>query len=80
MKEKMKYKVNETFTTGKRIIENAEHFVLATALVICAAYNYYDLTIRTVGNVEYSVRVAAAVVIGLKGAWEVMSFFSKYKK
>lgn len=79
MKDKMKFKVHETYSTGKRIIENAEHFILATALVICATYNYYDLTIRPVGDVEYYVRLVASVVIFLKGTIELIRFFDKQK-
>lgn len=75
----MKYKITEGVTTTKRVIDNAEHFVLAMALVICASYNYYDLTIRPVGNVEYYVRLVGAVVIVLKGAWETLQFFNKQK-
>ena len=77
--EKIKKQVNDTYKTGKRIIENAEELILATSLVIVAAYNWYDLTIRAVGNVEYSVRLAASVIIALKGAIAVVQFFNKPK-
>ena len=78
-KTKVKKTTTDTFTTAKRVVENAEHLVLALSLVICASYNYYDLTIRPVGDVEYAIRIVASVVIVLKGAWETFTFFNKEK-
>lgn len=80
MKEKVTKKAQNAFDTSKRVVENAEHLVLALSLVITAAYNYYDLTIRPVGDVEYAVRLVASVVIVLKGAYETFTFFNKEKR
>ena len=78
-KTKVKKTTTDTFTTVKRVVENAEHLVLALSLVICAAYNYYDLTIRPVGDVEYAIRIVASVVIVANGAVEIFRFFDKKK-
>lgn len=78
-KEKVTKQVDKTYSSIKRVIENAEHFVIATALVIVASYNYYDLTIRPVGEVEYYIRLAASITIFLKGSIEVIRFFDKQK-
>jgi hypothetical protein len=79
MKDKVTKKATNAFDTAKRIVENAEHLVLALSLVVTAAYNYYDLTIRPVGDVEYTIRIIASVVIVLKGAYETFTFFNKEK-
>jgi cytochrome c biogenesis protein CcdA len=76
---KVTSKVTNTYTATRRVIENAEHFVLAVSLVIVAFYNWYDLTIRSVGEVEQYVRLFASVVIALKGAVEIIRFFNKEK-
>lgn len=79
MKDKAKKSAVEAKNTVTRVVGNAEHLVLAVALVVCAGYNYYDLTIREVGNVEYYARLVASVVIALKGAIEIFNFFNKEK-
>lgn len=79
-KSKVKKTTNDTFATAKRVVENAEHLVLALSLVITAGYNYYDLTIRPVGDVEYYIRLVASIVIVLKGAYETFTFFNKEKR
>ena len=43
MKDKVTKQATEVFTTTKRVVGNAEHFVLAVALLICATYNYLTL-------------------------------------
>lgn len=77
MKDKVTKQVTESYRTVKRIVDNAEHLVLASSLIITAGYNWYDLTIRPVGKVELYIRLFASVVIALKGAIEVLKFFNK---
>ena len=80
MREKLTKHAKRVYTTTRRIVDNAEHFVLAIALIICAGYNWYDLTIREVNDVEFYVRLTASVVIALKGGLEVIRFFNKETK
>ncbi|MCA9333681.1 hypothetical protein KC963_01410 [Candidatus Saccharibacteria bacterium] len=77
MKDKVTKQATEVFTTTKRVVGNAEHFVLAVALLICATYNY--LTLPGVSP-EYYIRLTASVIIALKGTYEVIRFFNKEAK
>lgn len=79
LKNNLKTNVANTVSTTKRVIGNAEEFVLASSLVIVSIYNAYDLAIRLVDDIEFYVRAFASVVIGIKGAWAVIQFFNKKK-
>ena len=61
----------------KQIAMGAKELVLAVSLVISAGYNWYDLTIRPVGKVEFYARTAAAVIIALIGASEALKVFKR---
>jgi hypothetical protein len=77
MKYSIKDKTKEVVTTTKRVITNSERFVQGTALLVTSGYNYYDLTIRPVAEVEFYIRAAATVVIALRGAYELIRFLDK---
>lgn len=61
----------------KQILVGAKELVLAVSLVICAGYNWYDLTIRPVGKVEFYIRTAASLIIALIGANEALKVFKR---
>lgn len=75
----MKDMISNSVESTKTVAKNVEEFALAASLVIVSAYNAYDLNIRPVGNIEFYVRAGASVVIGLKGAYAIISFFNKQK-
>lgn len=78
--EKIKKQVNETYKTTKTVIANMEELAIAVSLLISTAYNYYDLSIRPVGQVEYTVRLAAVVVTGLFSFNLLVKHFNKKSK
>ncbi len=77
--EKVKKQAKQVTESTKRIINGVEEFVIGSAVVITAGYNYYDLSIRPVGNVEYVVRLASSVIVALAGAWLLAKHFNKSK-
>jgi hypothetical protein len=77
--EKVKKQAKQVTESTKRIINGLEEFVIGSAVVITAGYNYYDLSIRPVGNVEYVVRLASSVIVALAGAWLLAKHFNKSK-
>lgn len=79
MNDKVKKISKQVTTEARSIFDSAEEFILSTSLLICAFYNYYDLSIRTTGNVEYYVRLIASVVIALWGAQLLVVHFRRKK-
>ena len=79
LKDKIKLRGKTIAKEGKDIFENAEELLLSVSLLICAFYNYYDLTIRAVGNVEYYARLTASVLIAIWGANLLVSHFKRKK-
>lgn len=75
--EKIKKQAADTFKTTKVVISNMEELAIATSLLISTAYNYYDLSIRAVGSVEYSVRLASVVIAGLASFYLLVKHFNK---
>jgi hypothetical protein len=78
--EKIKKQAKEVTEATKRVISGIEEFVIGVSIVITAGYNFYDLTIRPVGNVEYIVRLASSVVVALAGAWLLARHFNNRAK
>lgn len=79
MKDKVNKQVKQAVQEGRNIFENAEELILSVSLLVCAFYNYYDLSIRGVGNVEYYVRLTASVVIAVWGANLLVQHFKRKK-
>lgn len=78
--EKVKKQAKELSEATKRVINGLEEFVIGVAIMVTAGYNFYDLTIRPVGNVEYTVRLASSVVVALSGAWLLARHFNNRAK
>lgn len=78
--EKIKKQVSDTYKTTKTVINNAEEFVIAVSLLISTFYNYYDLSIRPVGQVEYTVRLGAVVITSFVGFYLLVKHFNKKGK
>lgn len=78
--EKAKKQVKETYKATKTVVTNAEEFVIAVSLLISTFYNYYDLSIRPVGKVEYTVRLAAVVITSFVGFYLLVRHFNKQGK
>lgn len=73
---KAKAKVAETTKATGRVIKNAETFVQAVALLTLAGFAYVQL--KTVENdVLYYAVLASLIVVGLRGAVEVIKFLNK---
>ena len=79
MKDRLKKQSKQVIQEGRDIFENAEELILSVSLLVCAFYNYYDLSIRGVGNVEYYVRLTASVVIAVWGANLLVQHFKRKK-
>jgi len=75
----LKKKSKQVTREARDIFDNAEELVLSVSLLVCAFYNYYDLSIRGVGNVEYYVRLTASVVIAVWGANLLVQHFKRKK-
>lgn len=75
-------KVKETATqvadTSRRVVGNAEQLVQAAALLTIAGFSYWALQKIEVGQVAYWAVVAALIVVGLRGAVEVIRFLDKH--
>lgn len=57
---------------SKTAVQNAAHLVEGSALLIAAYYNYLTAHhAHGISSFELKVRVAASVVIGLRGAYEL---------
>jgi ABC-type nickel/cobalt efflux system permease component RcnA len=74
--EKVKKQAKQLTESTKRVISGVEEFVIGAT----AGYNYYDLSIRPVGNVEYVVRLASSVIVALAGAWLLARHFNNRAK
>lgn len=75
--EKIKQKTHDVIASSKRVFSNAEQFVMAVALLVVAvsAYDYQ----RQVQLNDYAraVVVVSLVIIGLRGAYELIKFLDK---
>ncbi len=80
MVDKIKKQVNDTYKTTKTVVANMEELAIAVSLLISTAYNYYDLSIRSVGQVEYTIRLAAVVITGLFSFNLLVKHFNKQGK
>jgi hypothetical protein len=78
--EKVKKQVNDTYKATKTVVTNAEELVIALSLLVSTFYNYYDLSIREVGKVEYTVRLAAVVITSFVGFYLLVRHFNKQGK
>ena len=78
--EKVKKQAKEFTEATKRVINGLEEFVIGAAIVVTAGYNFYDLTIRPVTKVEYTVRLASSVIVALAGAWLLARHFNNRAK
>jgi hypothetical protein len=77
---KVQQQAKEVVEATKAIATGVEEFIIGAAIVITAGYNFYDLTIRPVDNVEYYVRLFSSVVVALSGAWLLARHFNKRVK
>ncbi len=73
----IKDKATTTVSSTKRVVTNAEQFVQAAALLTVAGFSYWALTQIHVPRVLYWVVLSAVVIIGLRGAVEVIKFLDK---
>jgi len=60
----------------KTSAHNASYLVESVSLLVVAYYNYVDVINAHVSPFELKVRVAASVVIGLRGAYEFLRYLA----
>lgn len=77
--DKLKKTAQETVNNTKRVVHNGEAFVQAVALLTIAAFSYYALQNMDLNTQLEWVVTVALVVIGLRGAYEFVSFLNKEK-
>lgn len=75
----MKIKENAKSATDstKRIVANSEQFIQAAALLAVASFSYWALTQVHVQKVTYWGVLASLIIIGLRGAYELIKFLDK---
>ena len=78
--DKVKKQAKQVTESTKRVINGLEEFAIGTAIVITAGYNFYDLTIRPVDKMEYTVRLASSVIVALAGAFLLVKHFNNRAK
>ncbi len=76
--KKVKEKISEGSSFVKDVAQGIEDFVISTALLITAFYNYQTLSGHE-APFEYWSRLVASVVIGLYGSWALVQFFKRKK-
>lgn len=76
----MKNKAIATFKTSKRIAANAEQFVQAASLLTIAVFSYWALHQLKLAEPAQWAITAALVVIGLRGAYEMIKFLDTERK
>lgn len=79
MKDKVKNSVKKTTATSKRVVSNAEQFVQASALLTIASFSYWAIQqseLKLAKPVYWAVLVAL-IVVGLRGAYELVKFLDK---
>lgn len=71
-----KVKIKAALINGhtKSILKNASHLVESVSLLIVAFYNYTTAYHAHLSSFELKVRVAASLVIGLRGAHEFLRY------
>lgn len=75
----MKDKIKKTKDTSKRVVTNAEQFVQAVALLTIASFSYWAIqqsALKLAKPVYWAV-LAALIVVGLRGAYELVRFLDK---
>lgn len=73
----MKDKIKESYSRGKRVVSNAEQFVQAVALLVVAGFSYNELRQEHLPTVVQYTVLAALVIIGLRGAIELIKFLDR---
>lgn len=71
IKETIKREVQEV----QEVADGLKETILSIALVITAGYNWYELTLRPVDQVEFYVRVSASAIIAYVGARQLLTIF-----
>jgi hypothetical protein len=61
---------------GQTTFKNAARLVESAALLIVAYYNFTSARASHLGSFEYKVRIAASLVIGLRGAYEFLRYLA----
>lgn len=70
MKAKLLFWNRETRLAAK----NASYLIESLSLIVAAYYNYSNAYHAHLSPFEYTVRIAASVVIGLRGAYEFLRY------
>ena len=75
--ETIKQKTSKVVKTGRRVFSNAEQFIMAVALIVVAVAAYdYQSQVQLPEAVRVVVLVSL-VIIGLRGAYELIRFLDK---
>lgn len=74
--KRIKAKATETVQTTGRVIKNAEHFVQAVSLLVLAGFAYVQVK-EVTNDVLYVAVLASLIIVGLRGAYEVIRFLNK---
>lgn len=74
---KVKEKTTEIVTTAKRVINNAETFIQATALLSLVVFSYSQLDEANLPVWGQWFITAALVIVGLRGVYEYYKFLDK---
>lgn len=74
---KVKQDVKKVTQSTKRVLSNGEQFIQATALLITAGFAYNQLHAHKFDVAIQWVVTASLVVIGLRGAYELIKFLDR---
>lgn len=77
---KTKQKVTETVNTTKRVVENAEKFVQAIALLVLVGFSYSNLHKVNLSEAYQWVITGALVIVGLRAFVELVKFLDTERK
>lgn len=74
---KVKEQAKTTVETAGRVTKNAEELLQAAAMLATSGFAYWALTQLHVPKVSYYLVLAALIVQGLRGAYELGRFLNK---
>lgn len=64
-------------TSAKRVVNNGEQFIQAVSLLVVAVFSYSQLHNHSFHVAVYWVVTTSLVIIGLRGAYELVRFLDK---
>lgn len=74
---KVKQAYSETVSTTQSILAGVEDLVKSFSLLVVVVYHAYDLWVRPVDQIEFTVRAVSTIVIGYIASKAVLGTFKK---